>query len=130
MIEPLEDLPEGVIGFEAVGEIHASDYKEVLRPALERAAAAEGIRLVYVLGDRFEGYSSGASWQDSKLAFEHHKRWKRMALVSDVDWVRHLAAVFGWMIPGEFEHFPLGERATAVEWAASDGDDRRPAPPS
>lgn len=78
MIEPLEDLPEGVIGFEAVGEIHASDYKEVLRPALERAAAAEGIRLVYVLGDRFEGYSSGASWQDSKLAFEHHKRWKRI----------------------------------------------------
>jgi hypothetical protein len=45
-----------------------------------------------------------------------------MALVSDVDWVRHLAAVFGWMIPGEFEHFGLGERSAAIEWAASDGD--------
>lgn len=122
MIEPLEDLPDGVVGFEAVGEIHTFDYTDVLRPALQRAAASGGIRLVYVLGDRFSGYSAGASWQDSKLAFEHHRGWRRMALVSDVDWVRHLAAVFGWMIPGDFELFPLTERSAAIAWAsAQDG---------
>ncbi len=122
MIEPLPDLPEGVIGFEAVGEIHAADYTDVLRPALDRAAADGAIRLVYVLGDRFEGYSAGASWQDSKLAFEHHKAWRRMALVSDLEWVRHLASVFGWMVPGDFELFALAERATAITWVTLDGD--------
>jgi hypothetical protein len=123
MLEPLHDLPDGVIGFEAVGEVHANDYTEMLRPPLDEAAAAGGIRLVYVLGDRFAGYSAGASWQDSKLAFEHHKAWKRTALVSDADWVRHLASLFGWMVPGDFAHFSLAERDDAIAWAAAAAND-------
>lgn len=123
MLEPLDDLPEGVIGFEAVGEIHSTDYKETLRPALDRGAASGGIRLVYVIGDRFDSYSSGASWQDSKLAFEHHGSWKRTALVSDLDWVRHVASLFGWMVPGDFRLFPLAERESAIAWAATTAED-------
>jgi hypothetical protein len=123
MLEPLADLPEGVIGFEAVGEIHAEDYVDVLRPALHEAAASTGIRFVFVLGDRFDGYSAGASWQDAKLVFaEHHKAWKRTTFVSDVDWVRHVASLFGWMVPGDFKPFPLAELDRAIAWAASDGD--------
>jgi len=123
MLEPLNDLPDGVIGFEAVGEVHSDDYTEILRPALDDAAAAEGIRLVYVLGARFAGYSAGASWQDSKLALEHHKAWQRTALVSDVDWIRHLASLFGWMMPGDFAHFPLAERDRAIAWVAEAAHD-------
>ena len=39
MLEPLADLPPGVIGFEAVGEVEGSDYTGVLVPAIEAAAA-------------------------------------------------------------------------------------------
>lgn len=123
MLEPLKDLPTGVIGFEAVGEIHTADYTDVLRPALDRAASSGGIRLVYVLGDRFEGYSAGAGWQDSKLEFMHHKAWRRAALVSDVEWIRHVISLLGWMVPGDFRHFPLAERDAAVTWVAADGTD-------
>lgn len=119
MLEPLTDLPDGVIGFEAVGTIHGADYDTTLRPAID-AATEGGIRLVYILGPRFEGYSSGASWDDLKLGVEHLRSWKRTALVTDVDWVRHLAATFGWMIPGRFRHFTLAERAEAIVWAAAD----------
>lgn len=122
MLEPIDDLPPGVVGFEAVGEVHSVDYANVLRPALDKAAAEGGIRIVYVLGERFEGYSSGATWQDSKLAFEHHKAWRRAAIVTDVDWLRHLSAVFGWMVPGDFKLFHLAERDAAIEWAAADDD--------
>jgi len=122
MIETLSDLPDGVVGFEAVGEIHSDDYSDVLLPALDRAAASGDIRIVYVLGDRFKGYSAGASWQDSKLAFEHHSKWRRAAIVTDVDWIRHLASVFGWMVPGHFKLFHLAERSEAIEWAAADDD--------
>lgn len=120
MIEPLEQMPPGVIGFEAVGEVHSDDYESVLRPALDRAAENGAIRIVYVLGDRFEGYSAGAGWQDSKLAFDHHKAWRRAAIVTDIDWIRHLAAVFGWMVPGDFKVFHLAERTAAAQWAATD----------
>jgi hypothetical protein len=37
MIQPLEGLPPGVIGFEAVGEVEASDSTGVLVPAVEAA---------------------------------------------------------------------------------------------
>ncbi|MFN8036785.1 MAG: STAS/SEC14 domain-containing protein [Acidimicrobiia bacterium] len=118
MLEPIPDLPEGVIGFEAVGEVHADDYADTLIPAIE---AVDGpVRLVYVLGDRFTGYSAGAAWQDAKLGIHHHGRWHRAAVVSDAGWVRHLASVFGWMVPGKFEVFPLDQREAAIAWAASD----------
>jgi hypothetical protein len=119
MIEPLSGMPEGVIGFEAVGEVHSADYVEVLVPAIEQAATSGGIRLVYVFGERFEGYSSGASWQDAKLGMHHVHAWKRLAVVTDVDWVRHLVSVFGWMVPGDVRHFSLAERDDAVAWAAA-----------
>ena len=118
MIEALPDMPDGVLGFEAVGEVHAEDYVTTLVPAIE--AQAGPVRLVYVLGERFDGYSSGAMWQDAKLPLQHHEQWHRLALVTDVDWVRHLAAVFGWMIPGKFEVFPTDRLTAAIAWVAED----------
>jgi hypothetical protein len=120
MIEQLTDLPDGVIGFEAVGEVHADDYRDVLIPAVDAAAATGEVRIVYVLGDRFSGYSSGAAWQDAKLGTQHMKAWKKAAVVTDVDWLTHLASMFGWMIPGEFHHYRLAEREAAIAWAAAD----------
>jgi hypothetical protein len=118
MLEPIKNLPDGVIGFEAVGEIHADDYRDVLIPALE---ASDGpVRLVYVLGDRFTGYSSGAGWQDAKLGLNHHGRWHRAAIVTDTEWIRHLASLFGWMVPGTFQVFPLDQLDNAITWTASD----------
>ena len=53
MLRPLLDLPAGVIGFDAIGEVHSDDYRDVLRPAIEAAAAAGPVHLVYVLGPEF-----------------------------------------------------------------------------
>ena len=116
MIEMLKDLPDGVIGFEAVGEVHSDDYRDVLVPVIE-AASGDGIRLVYVLGDRFEGYSAGASWQDGKLGREHLRGWKRIAVVSDHEGLRHLVHAFAWMIPGELQTYRLAQRDEAIAWA-------------
>ena len=40
------DLPAGVIGFEAVGEVKAADYRDVLIPAMDEAADRHEMRLV------------------------------------------------------------------------------------
>jgi hypothetical protein len=118
MLEPLTDLPQGVIGFEANGELQASDYTDVLLPAVERAfAGGEDVRIV-LLFERFDGISGGAMWQDLKMGVEHLTRWKRIALVTDIDRMTHLTSLFGWMTPGEMRHFPLAERSQAIAWAA------------
>ncbi len=117
MFEPMSGLPDGVIGFEAVGEVEATDYEDVLLPALARGAESGAVRLVLVLGDRFKGYSPGAMKEDAGLV-AHAKSWKRTAVVSDLGWVVHLATAFGWMVPGKFKRFGLAERDAAIAWVA------------
>lgn len=119
MLVPMTDLPTNVIGFEARGEIHADDYKTVLVPAIQDLLArGDDIRIVLVFQE-WDGLSSGAAWQDVKMGVEHLTHWRKLALVTDLEWMQHVTRLFGWMTPGEFEHFPLADRDAAVAWAAS-----------
>ena len=117
MIKELSGLPSAVIGFEATGKLRAEDYRDVILPALERAAAAGEVRFVVVIPE-FQGMSGGALWQDLKVGAERLRAWKRIALVTDIDWMQHMTTLFGWMTPGEVRHFPLAQRDEAIAWAA------------
>ena len=118
MIKELTDMPAGVIGFEASGKLRAEDYHDVVLPALERAAQTGEVRFLIVIPD-FEGMSGGALWQDLKMGVEHLRAWKRIALVTDIEWMTRLTALFGWMTPGDTKTFSLGQRADAMQWVAS-----------
>lgn len=121
MLKPMTELPPGVLGFEVHGELHADDYRQVLLPAIEAAIQqGEKVRIVLVF-ERFDGLSGGALWQDLKLGVEHLTHWERIALVTDLDWMIQLTALFGWMTPGELKRFPLAERDVAIAWAAAEG---------
>jgi SpoIIAA-like len=123
MIKELSDLPPGVVGFELAGTVHAEDYRDVVRPVLQRAYASDEFRFVIVIPE-FHGLTGGALWQDLRVGVEHLHAWKRIALVTDIDWVRHMTELFGWMTPGEVEVFPLAQREEAIAWAAGgDGPD-------
>jgi hypothetical protein len=52
------------------------------------------------------------------MGVDHLRKWKRVALVTDVDWMTNLVKLFGWMSPGEVKHFPLADRDAAMTWAA------------
>src|SRR5262245_52692216 len=107
MLEPIPGLPEGVLGFEARGHLEASDYTDVLMPAVRGLIdLGERVRIVLVF-ERFEGMSASAAWQDIKFGVEYLSRWERVALVTDLDWMITVASLFGWMTPGEFKRFPL-----------------------
>ena len=84
MIRQLDGMPPGTIGFEAVGEVTAKDYEDNLAPVVRAAQEAGGIRLLYLLDDRFEGYSGGAFVQDSKLWLGHLGSWEKVACVTSV----------------------------------------------
>jgi hypothetical protein len=117
MIKELGDMPPGVIGFEAAGKIKAEDYRDVVLPALEAAAARGEVRFVIVM-DNFDGLTGGALWQDLKVGFENFRAWKRIALVTDIGWMHQLTDLFGWMTPGETKTFSIAERDAAIAWVA------------
>jgi hypothetical protein len=118
VIKEMSDLPAGVIGFEASGKLQAEDYRDVVLPALERAAQTGEVRFVIVMRD-FGGMSGGALWQDLKMGVEHLRAWKRIALVTDIEWITHMTALFGWMTPGETKTFSLAQRDEAIRWVAA-----------
>ena len=75
MIQLIEGAPEGVLAFEAVGEVDAEDYEEVLKPAIEEALdGGNRLRFVFEIGSEFDRYTAGADWHDMTLGFAHLTR--------------------------------------------------------
>jgi hypothetical protein len=120
MIETLPGFPDNVVAVEGVGEVGADDYRDVLVPAVTAASETnDRIRLLYVLGERFEGVTTGAAWEDVKLGLEHLRGWEMMAVVTDVDWIGHTLRAVGLVIPATVRVFPTSERAEAEAWVLS-----------
>jgi len=119
MIELIQELPDGVVGIEAVGKVTSDDYSAVT-PVLESALAAhKKIRLIHILGDRFTGFTTGGMWQDGRLGLSHAASFERIAVVTDLDTVRTLLKRGGWTIPGETRLFSNAEKDEAVTWVSA-----------
>jgi hypothetical protein len=61
----------------------------------------------------------GAMWQDAKLGVSDAEAWKRVAIVTDKDRLRHMVQAFGWMIPGDIRIFGLGDLDAATARASA-----------
>ena len=118
MIEPIEGLPDGLVGFEAIGEVESADYETVVAAVANALRRHRKIRLIHVLDDRFTGYTAGGLWQDMLLGIAHPRSFDRIAVVTDEQSTRRLAAVVGRAIPGEMKVFHNSEREEADAWAS------------
>jgi SpoIIAA-like len=123
MIRVIDNMPPGTIGLEAVGKVTEDDYRDVLVPAVSAALERGDVRLLYVLGDDFESYAPGAVWADTRLWAGHLKGWKRIAIVSDADWLEHSVKAFGWLMPGKVKVFETDDVRDAKVWLVGLEDD-------
>ena len=125
MIERIEDMPEGTLGFRVTGEVEREDYERVLVPDLRAAVEGGGrLRTLYVI-ERLEEIEPSALWADAKLGYDlgvrHRDAWDRSAIVTDIEWMARAARMFLWMIPGEARVYPLAELEQAKGWVAGAG---------
>lgn len=127
--EILDGYPADVIAISARGKITREDYETVLIPAVERVAKSQGkVKLVYVLGPAFEGYTAGAAWDDAKLGFLHMGDFARIAVVTDVEWIRLGVKMFAPMMPCPVRLFHVGETSVARDWITKDSPEAEHAP--
>jgi hypothetical protein len=121
MVERIEDMPPGTIGFRAGGKVTREDYRQLLEPALRKEVESGEVRMLYVVDADFE-MDGGAVFEDAKtglrLGAGHLSAWKRTAVVTDVDWVARAIRLFAWMAPGEVKVWGLDGLAEAREWVA------------
>jgi len=121
MIEVLADMPKGVVGFRVSGRLLGDDLRE-FKPTMEEMLKAGEIRIVEVIASDYQGFGPGGLIEDLKLGFgsllQHHSAFKRIAVVSDKEWVAHTLHALAWMVPGELGLFTLDELEQAKDWAA------------
>ena len=117
VIKILEGFPQGVIGAEARGRVTIEDYDKILIPAVEATLSKHGkVSLYYELGKGFSGIEAGAAWRDLRLGVAHFSAWERMALVTDIEWIRLAVNVFRFMMPAKLRIFSTVEADEARLW--------------
>ena len=120
MIEQLQGFPDNVLAFACHGQVTRGDYLDVLVPAVTRALKTHGkLRLYYETAADFTGFDPGAMWEDFKVGIEHVTRWERVAVVTDVDWIKRSAGFFNLLIPATVNVFATSQAAQARQWLAS-----------
>lgn len=120
-IDVLTDLPQGVTGFRVSGRLNGDDLRG-FRPAMDQLKQSGEIRIVEVIDPDYAGLSAGGLAEDLKmglgLMLEHHAAFRRIAVVSDKEWIGHAVHAMAWMMPGDIAVFGLDELEQAKEWAA------------
>ena len=122
MIARLDGMPDGVVGLRASGKLTKQDYTDVLEPGLKEATDSGEARVVFLL-EGFDGLEPSALLEDLKTGlrteFSNRGAWRRLAVVTDVDWIEKAMELFAWAMPGELKVFDdLDELDEAKAWAA------------
>ena len=113
MIEIIKGLPKNVVGIAVNGRITKKDCDDVLMPAMEKSLKRhDKIRLYYELNSRFPG----AAWDDLNVGIEHIPPCERVAIVTDVGWIRYTVKALRFLIPGEIRVFPTVQASEGRAW--------------
>ena len=120
MIELMPELPPHVVGLVASGQVTAEDYEAVVIPAVEAALKThDKICLLYHIGSEWTGFTAGAMWDDAKVGLSHMAAWEKIAVVTDVEWIRAGVKFFGFTITGVVKIFGNEQLDEAKGWVAS-----------
>ena len=115
MIKIIKDLPDNVVGIVAQGRVTNAECANILRPVIEDSLKHDKVRLYYEIGSRFPG----AAWEDLRIGIEHIPQWERVAVVTDVGWVRHTVNALRFLITSEVRVFTTFQAAEGLAWVRS-----------
>ena len=116
MIEIVKGLPKNVVGIAVEGRVTRKDCENVLMPAIRKSLKRhDKLRLYYELNSRFPG----AAWDDLNIGIEHVPPCERVAIVTDVGWIRYTVKALRFLIPGEVEVFATVRESEGRAWIAA-----------
>jgi hypothetical protein len=113
MLELIEGLPKNVVGIAASGKVTIQDCHDVLMPAIQKARKwHDKIRLYYELNSRFPG----SAWDDLDLGLEHASCCERVAIVTDIGWLRLTVKAVRFLIPAKIRVFSTDQAEEGRAW--------------
>jgi hypothetical protein len=117
VVERIEDMPAGTIGYRATGKFTEDDFDQ-LGPALSEAVAAGPVRLLLVTPPDFGGseVKQMADHVRDLTGLGHRTDWKRIAIVTDSGWLHRSAPLWTRMVPAETKLFRPDDEPEARTW--------------
>ena len=117
----LDGYFDNVAAFRAEGIITRDDYEETLIPEVEKKIKAhKKVKLLYWCGEGFKGFSGGAMWDDARFGLMHLGDFLKIAVVSDIEWVRQSVKLFAPLIPAPVQVFHNADIEDANHWINED----------
>lgn len=117
--ELIEGLPSDVIAFKVRGTITSQDYKEMLTPLVEeRLKEHDKLKVLAVFDEDFGSFTAGAMWDDARLGFMHYADFSKIAIVSDITWIRGASKFFSPLMAAQLHVFDLNQLEDAKNWLA------------
>jgi SpoIIAA-like len=119
MITLLDGFAPDVVAVRAEGQVTMQDYDKVLIPAVEKALTrSTKLKFYYEIGSDFTGMNLGAVFEDMRVGLGHLGRWARIAVVTDIDWIKRAVHLFKFLLPTQTKLFSLAQAADAKAWIA------------
>ncbi|MCE0523496.1 MAG: STAS/SEC14 domain-containing protein [Methylacidiphilales bacterium] len=118
MIEQMtKGMRENVVALTAHGKVSHQDYVKVVIPAVEEKIRTHTkVRLFFHLGEDFAGYTAEAIWDDTKIGIQHLTAFEKIAVVTNVAWVKETVRLFGFIVPCPVKIFSNEAIAAAAAW--------------
>lgn len=112
----VEDKPSGKTVLLTFKEkLRKEDYKEFV-PQLEWLIAEnKKINILVELRD-FQGWSSGALWEETKFGAKHFNDVERLAIVGEKQWEKGIALFIKPFTSAKVRFFESGEMGEAKHW--------------
>ncbi len=58
-------------------------------------------------------------WEDFKVGVGHLTRWDKIAVVTDIDWIRKAVHLFAFLVPATTKLFSRTEAVQARTWISA-----------
>ena len=115
MLRVIEGLPDNVVGIVAKGRVTADECDRILMPVIHTSLQRDGARLYYEIGSRIPA----ARWDDLQIGVDCIPRWERVAVVTDIGWIRQTVKALRFLIGGDIRVFTTSEAGDGLAWIRS-----------
>ena len=117
MLELISNLPDKVLAITATGQVTSDDYRTVVTPAVNsKRAVHSNLRLLYHVPPEFKKFTTTALWDDVQIGLYCLHDFERVAIVTDVDWLKTLASELQLENSIEIRVFAHTEFDKAHDW--------------
>jgi hypothetical protein len=115
--ETIDGLPSDVVALRVRGIVTSQDYRDMLVPLVDaKLKEHDRLKFLVMIDDDFISYSPEAAWDDARFGFSHWADFSRIAVVTDIGWIRTATRLFAPLMPAELHIFALDELEDAKSW--------------